>query len=549
MLSFKNLKKKSVLPFLIHWLFWGSYFTLLWSRQIVVTDNGWIAGGASTWGDGAAHLTYMSAFAFRDKFPLQQPVFLGGRFSYPFVADLLGAMLVKLGLPLNVAYSLWGLALSMLLVVMVFWLFKKWFEDALVALVGSAVFFWSGGLGWWWFLKDVGNNGLIKILAALPREYTHMEENSVFWINTISAEFLPQRAFLLGMSVGIGILLLLTRAREKRERRRKYLLIAGILTGLLPIIHPHSLIVITIVSLFWFFCDLFGKNRRRILDWWWFGIPAAGIGGILLFAWVMPVISESLIKWWPGWMSNPESHGENFILFWIKNWGFFWILAIGGFIKLKKNKKKLIIPFIILWIFANLVLFQPWDWDNSKIFTWVYLGLSGAAGMFLVKMWQKKIGWMRVGLVFLFLGTTLAGMLDSIRLLDYNQVSLQLFDNEGVLLAEQVKRHTNPEAIFLTGDQHNHWVPALTGRQILMGYQGWLWSYGFDYTQRDKDVRAMFQGNLAGKMLIDKYEVDYVVIGDYEKERFKVNSEWFEDNYNIAFESDNYLVYRIKNQE
>ena len=48
-------------------------------------------------------------------------------------------------------------------------------------------------------------------------------------------------------------------------------------------------------------------------------------------------VSNQFIKWFPGWYSY-EYPDENWLLFWIKNWGFIPLLATLGLINLVKNK-------------------------------------------------------------------------------------------------------------------------------------------------------------------------------------------------------------------
>jgi hypothetical protein len=538
----KKRKISRWLPFLIHWLFWGGYFTLLWSKQLVVTSNGWRAGWIGTWADGAAHLTYMSAFAFRDKFPMMLPVYWGQKFTYPFMADMIGGLLVRLGLSLPLAYSIWGLVLSLTLVGIIFLFFKLIFKNGWVSLVGSALFFWSGGLGWWWFIKDAIKDGLVTNLMALPREYTHLGEYKVEWINVISGELVPQRAFLLGLPVGLGILIILWKLTNEKINK-SWLVVAGVLTGLLAIIHPHTMLVIGVVSGWWMAMDIVVKRKLRI-DWLYYFIPALLVSIPLLNLFVFSAIEKGFFTWLPGWLAN--SKNDNFFWFWIKNWGMWPILVMGGFLVSSKKIKLWLMPFAMLLVAANLILFQPYDWDNAKVLTWIYLVFSGVAGWFLVWLWQKKHWLMRAVAVGLFLIASFSGMLDSLRLLQFKNISLPMFNQEELGLAQKVRQETDTEAVFLTSDKHNHWVPALTGRQILMGYRGWMWTYGINYSQREKEIKIMFQGKPEAEELLQKYGISYVVIGPAELYGdFMADQKYFAAKYPMAFESENYVVYKV----
>ena len=90
-----------------------------------------------------------------------------------------------------------------------------------------------------------------------------------------------------------------------------------------------------------------------------------------------------------------------------------------------------------------------------------------------------------------------------------------------MLSAETIKARTTKESIFLTKDNHNHWVVDLAGRKIVMGFRGWLWSWGINYGQRERDVNAMFAGDAS---LFPKYHINYVILEanqeDYYLDRF-----------------------------
>jgi len=145
----------------------------------------------------------------------------------------------------------------------------------------------------------------------------------------------------------------------------------------------------------------------------------------------------------------------------------------------------------------------------------------------------------------LVLAVTASGLLDSLKLLQVSPQEFPFLGQEEIKLAALVRQTTDPNAIFLTSDQHNHWIPVLTGRQILMGFRGWLWSYGIDYSQREKDVTAMFQGGQTAKDLLTRYHVDYVVIGPSESVAFKANQPWFASQYSLIFTTPHYQVYRL----
>jgi uncharacterized membrane protein len=120
-----------------------------------------------------------------------------------------------------------------------------------------------------------------------------------------------------------------------------------------------------------------------------------------------------------------------------------------------------------------------------------------------------------------------------------------MYSAEELGLAEWVKANTSPNSIFLTSDSHTHPVSSLTGRQIVMGYRGWLWSYGINYSVREKQVSDIFLGRPDTAAILNSLHVNYVVIGPSERSDMHANQGYFLTNYSRVYTSPNYYVFQI----
>jgi uncharacterized membrane protein len=114
-----------------------------------------------------------------------------------------------------------------------------------------------------------------------------------------------------------------------------------------------------------------------------------------------------------------------------------------------------------------------------------------------------------------------------------------------VELAEWVKANTDPGSIWLTGNNHNHWVFNLTGRQAMMAYPGWLWTQGYDWRPVESDVRKMYAGGEIALSLIKKYGIDYVVISDSERHLFTANETFFDQEFPVIQQRNTVKIYQI----
>jgi len=45
--------------------------------------------------------------------------------------------------------------------------------------------------------------------------------------------------------------------------------------------------------------------------------------------------------------------------------------------------------------------------------------------------------------------------------------------------------------------------------------------------------------------LIKKYNIEYVVIGDREKNEFIINQKYFDENFPVAFQNKDTLIYKV----
>jgi uncharacterized membrane protein len=99
--------------------------------------------------------------------------------------------------------------------------------------------------------------------------------------------------------------------------------------------------------------------------------------------------------------------------------------------------------------------------------------------------------------------------------------------------------------VFAVADEHNSPIPTLGGRRILVGYAGWLWTYGLaDYAQKGEDDRKILMGDASAMTLVRKYGIDYVMIGPQEIPRGGNRAYW-DEHATKVYDDDGYTVYRI----
>lgn len=541
-----KVNKKKLKSWGLFLLVWLGLFLLIWSHMLKREADGVYAGWVNIWGDWAAHLTYTTSFGWGNNLPPVMPILAKAKFSYPFMADFLSAILLKLQGNIFVAMLWPSLILSMLLVIVITALGQEISKNSRVGKLTTTLFLFNGGLGFWWWLKDIKTLGLGAVTRDLPQEYTHLEKlANIEWINIITSQVVPQRGFLLGFPAAVLVYLLLW--RYWNQRQSKNLLAAGLLTTMLPLIHAHSVAVIGAVSVILFGIELIQTKKKVsvVKNWLKFFLPI-GLLGLpqMMYFYSGSLTTGSFIHWLPGWLSIKR--GDSIYWFWVKNLGLMIIWILLGLKTATKKLRWFSFPFWLVLLAANFWLFQPWEWDNTKFFVHWYLIACVLGAQVLIRGLSEKRrlvqGLTLIGLII----TIWAGVLDAWRLTQYQYRKIRFWDNTQLKLASWVRQNTPPEAVFLTADNHDHWLPTISGRKTVLGFKGWLWTYGIDYSNQEEAVRDMFDGKKLSKDKLKEYGVNYIVIGPAERDlQPAVNEDFFDLNYPVVYQLENTKIYSV----
>jgi len=534
----KAFQKKHEINYLIVIGFIGLFliFSQVWSKMLVLENGNLVAGWVNIWGDWAAHLSYTSSFAYGDNFPPQMPILAGYPFTYTFMADFISAVFIKLGLSSISAMLLPGIFLSITFCLLFFDLVSTFFKSQTKAFLALLIFLFNGGLGFYYFFEDIKNKSFFSVLKNLPREYTHLDQGAnIQIINHITAEFIPQRAFLLGICL-ITLVLLLFQSYIK-NRKSKQIYFAGLIVGLLPLIHLHSFLFANLLAIFTFFIAF---DKRNFKIWLIYLIVVLSLSLPQLYFFFSHIKDLDYPRWQLGWLAYKSN--DNLFWFWFRNLGIRLFLIPFGFIVSPKHLKLLFLPFLILFIVPNLFLLQPYEWDNTKLFTYSFLISSLFVVISLAFFWQKGIiGKVLAGLFFFL--AVFAGVLDVVRLSQFQHRKIFFISAENIATAEWVKQNTPSDSVFLTANNHDHPIPMLSGRKILLGFEGWLWTYGLDYGERKQIIENFIDSPSQSKLKI--IEADYVFFGPLERESsLKPLESWLENNLTPVYKQNNTTIYK-----
>jgi hypothetical protein len=531
----------------------GAWTVHFLHQAFVYTPQGLYVGYVNIWGDWAAHLSFAGSFAYGHNFPPEFPIDLGHRLGYPFMIDFFAADLVPLGLSLTEALTATSAVLGLAFPGVLYLAALRFTAGRGAAAIAVFVFVLSGGLGFAYLFGDIHKYGL-SALAHLPREYTLSRDVNLQWLNPVLAYLVPQRSTLFGFSLALILLVVLWVALRERLGWKPFL-VAGLIAGVMPLFHVHAYGTVVALPAFW---SVF--NLRR--EWFAFFIPALVIG-VPILAWMwppdntsvcgdLPSIDRYCIQ--PGWLAFTDWQryglwlfGLNVLQFWLWNTSLLLPLLIAGQVLVRWFPTAFPNWFAPMWLWfvvPSFVVLQPWVWDNTKFFVfWALLGSAVAGGVLAGMLRRGAVTATAAVIAIILIG--LSGVLDLARASDFSVSSVQFTDAGGVKVADWVRRNTSPTAVFAVADEHNSPIPTLAGRRELVGYPGWLWTYGLtDYVQRGEDDKRILDGDPTALELARKYGIDYVMIGPQEVPRGASRAFW-DEHGTLVYHDGEYAVYRV----
>lgn len=513
---------------------------------VLAINNGELKSILIGWGDTAYHLSMIEHFAKSGAFSIDQPILAGTPLAYPFLINLASAILLKLNLGIISAFYIPLIILGFPGILLLFSLAFRIFKSAWLAFAVMAIILFGSGLGFLQFFDDAQSasatspHPFLETLADPPHEYTHLDmrtggkpqgfdsPENIVWIVPAISFLSHQRSFVFGFGLFALFFLLFW-----LYHKEKYLWRLGIISGLAPLTHGHTFLAMAMSAAGWL-----AKQKNNLKYFLAFGATAlivalpslAFINQAMNFA--GENIGKSFFKLQFGWMTC--KHAASWIScvpaigtdtsafwFWSKNFGVvFWIwscfIIYLAFKRLKyfwgekpkpdtdsdQNESRkflawIAIPSFFLFAVPNLLILQPWEFDNNKIlfYWWIMAAfiVIGVLNNFVRSLRgnRLKIAGTAFACIAVFLGI-FSGLIDiQARILNPGKNQFGYWGEPQKNLASWAEINTPPDAIFLTGQSPTSSLAMIAGRRLYLGYTGWLWSQGIDFSDRENKIRRI----------------------------------------------------------
>ncbi len=469
-------------------------WVLMTNHILTPYEGGGVASGQSTYGDLQMHLGFVTSIAEQGKFPPDYAFLSGERLNYPFFIDMLSSSLYLFGTPLRWAVLIPSYITALLLVAGFYILAYRITGRKTAAVLAVIFFFINGGFGFAYFLDGAKADptAFTMIFDDYYHTPTNYNEMNIRWSNTICDMIIPQRTTMAGWCMIIPCIYLLLDALKSQSK--KLFIILGAIAGCMPMIHTHSFLALGIISAVLFFAYLYVEKDKKqyVINWVWYGVIAVAMALPQLILWTFSQTSgnDSFLNFHFNWVNE----NDPYLWFYIKNWGMAFLLAIPAFINAERDQKKLFAAGAVIFLLAELIQFQPNEYDNNKLFYITYMIVLIVVSGFLVDLYEKlkAVKWRAYFAVLVIAAFTFSGVLTIGR--EYVSGGIYQTFNDGDLeMADYIKENVPAEAVVLTDTDHLNPVVTLAGRTVYVGSSLYVHFHGFieEYQERSNELESL----------------------------------------------------------
>jgi hypothetical protein len=471
-------------------------------------------------GDLSLHLTYIHYLASGVPFWPDNPIFTGGKLTYPVGTDLYNSLLLLMGAdPLR--SLIWtGLAGS--------------------ALTGVALWLWGRGFALFGFLANGGLAGFALYSTHRLADF----QSDLAWKSIALALFATQRGLLYALPAGLA-LLISWRARLfgadasdwRLPRWGEVLLYAS-----MPLFHLHTFLFLSLMLGAWFL--LHPPARRELLRIVGLSVvPATAL--VLLITGMMH--GAHVLGFKAGWMWDDETFlkwcGEHwgqssrFLMgatFWPLNFGALPLFVIALCWKLLREKGRswdrcIVFPALFAFLVCCFVKFAPWEWDNTKIMIWSYIAILPSLWTRLIARWPE---WGRAVACFVLFWS---GFVSTLGGIDQTHQGYEIATRSELTDVAQAVRRIPVSERFVGYPTYNHPL-LLCGRKMALGYPGHLSSHGLAYQEPELQVASLMNGDPDWRQCAADLHARYLFWGRPEREceDYRLSSEPWKDECRLV---------------
>lgn len=431
---------------------WAAFRAFFWLYYPDGPD--WRVLSPHNLGDLALHLNLIQYLGSGVSFWPPSPILSGEPLTYPIGPDVWNALLLLAGVDLRAG------------------LIGTGFVMALAG--GWALWRWAGAFG---VAALIFGGGLAGFAIFRTGEFVEYGAEDV-WKNAFLTLLVPQRGFLFVLPA--GLVLLWAWQREYFEGRRVLPLPSQLLLyAAMPLFQLHAFLVLSAALAM---AALFAPRQ-------WRKPTALALMALVPASAAVAAVTGGFAvrgnaRWDPWWAMG--DHGLRGFL--IEFGPALTLAAAAGFVVARRGNRQEWWLYSLCGLTAAvgfLTPLTPWEWDNTKLLIWSWLGLAPL-------LWSKVLAPLETApraalctLLFFSGAIALAAGLD--RRHGYFLATRAEVDEWRMLV-----RDIPAEAVFAASPDYNHPL-LLIGRRVVCGYEGHLASHGLDYHNRLEKLRLVLR--------------------------------------------------------
>ncbi len=440
-------------------------------------------------------------------FPPQFPFTVKAVNVFPFIFDTYSMLLFKYGFTLYESTISTAILMLVSLAALSALLAYK-LTKSTVATVAALFIFWFGAsyiVAAAYYLAASFVN-VPSVLSALPPisgplafiyinyttfHYSYLAALSgayiTSWAPILNTMLMPQRDFLLGLAMGFAIIYLVYYLLFEAKRKKVWdILLLGFLVGLMPLVHPPTLIVLAIILAFALFYRLFSKNgAKKLKEELLLVIPALAVGLPQLYYMSLQRLGPDWYRFvYSSWIIYSGNLALTvletvvyFFSYWTELMGLSFLLAFAGLYVCKDKRLRLFsIPFFATILFVMIFSPQPNPSDSNKMALYAFFMLAVLTGVFVSWLYKKKNAAFKalaIAIVVLISGNSIMVYYQS----TLNSGSYVLISSAELNASEFIRNSTPSGAIFAVSNPiylQNQPISTLGARQTLLSEEPYV---------------------------------------------------------------------------
>ncbi len=476
----------------------------------------WSAGAG--WEDQSFHAALATSFALGDNLTrLSYPQVPHWPLGYPFLPDFQAGWLHAQGLSLPAAFWWGNMLASAVFLLAAGALLYRWLGSPGRALLALAVWHLAGGGGILYLWHAWREHGSLAS-ALWAHDYANDWGLELHFHNFVTAILWPMRVALFGLAIACALAALIRDLLSRPTTSLRGFVFAGALAGALPLLSAHGLVVLACAVLPW---ALHHRPRLHALAW----LAAFAVGAVLTIPqllWMRMQLSQSdppFVRFAPGWMIGWWGPGAlvDILHHWVWNTGVWITLGFVAWCFAGRQFRRETTGWWLILPLGYLIVFQPYIFDNLKLFAAAGLAAAAGCAWLLAEAWRRGLPGKSAATVLAVLMT--AAGIQSI--LSEARAPAVIANPEERNFAARVAAATPPDALILTGSQLNHPVLVLAGRRVVAANPSGLTLHGMPTAfDRTADVAKIYTGAPEADALLASLGPDWLVIGPMERAEF-----------------------------